>query len=195
MIRKLFALTLCGALGAVGCSESTELTQPGSSDAGPTLTAGPSSTTGGGHFSIGGVLDIKFAMSAIQTSADGTGTGQFRHSVIFQDELIEFHSRTTCVTFDAENGRAWIGGVITQNRSTHPAFTTEIHEPGHDIWFRVVDYGEGGNASQADRSTFVGFEGGAGIDTSEEYCELQIWPDGDARTNPVTQGDIQVRVN
>jgi hypothetical protein len=44
-----------------------------------------------------------------------------------------------------------------------------------------------------DRTTFMGFEGGGGIITSEEYCDLQIWPDENARTSPVTQGDIQVR--
>ncbi len=57
-----------------------------------------------------------------------------------------------------------------------------------------MDYGEGENATQPDRSTFVGFEGNAGIITSAEYCEEQIWPAGDERTNPVTEGDIQVRV-
>ena len=70
---------------------------------------------------------------------------------------------------------------------------TDNNEVGDDIWFRVVDYGEGQDA-QADRSTFVGFEGNAGIITSREYCDAQIWPEGDARTGPVTDGDIQVRV-
>ena len=68
-----------------------------------------------------------------------------------------------------------------------------VHQPGADIWFRVADYGEGNQALQADRSTFVGFEGSAGIITSDEYCTTQPWPAGDAGTNPVTAGNLQVR--
>lgn len=37
----------------------------------------------------------------------------------------------------------------------------------------------------------LGFEGGAGIITSEEYCELMIWPA--APPHPVTTGNISVR--
>jgi hypothetical protein len=94
----------------------------------------------------------------------------------------------TCLAVDAELGRAWVGGVITQNRSTNPAFTGSIHQVGHDIWFRVLDNGQG--QDPADRTSFVGFEGI--IPTSEAYCEMRIWPDGNARTWPVTQGNIQV---
>jgi hypothetical protein len=28
--------------------------------------------------------------------------------------------------------------------------------------------------------------------TSEEYCQLQIWPDGNARTWPVESGNIVI---
>lgn len=152
-----------------------------------------SSATGGGHYVIGFVgdpIDTKFSMSA-NLREDGMATGQFRHELVFFGEVVDFSGTVTCLSVDAEEGRAWIGGVITANRSEHPAFTGPTHQPGRDIWFRVVDNGEGQTAP--DRSTFVGFEGNAGIITSQEYCDLQIWPEGDARTSPVTQGDIQVR--
>jgi hypothetical protein len=61
------------------------------------------------------------------------------------------------------------------------------------VWFRVVDYGEGGKASQPDRTTFLGFENNPDIKTSEQYCAVRIWPQDDARTWPVTAGNIQVR--
>jgi hypothetical protein len=93
---------------------------------------------------------------------------------------------------DAVNRRAWIGGVITKNLSEHPSFQAPRNEPGRDIWFRVLDSGEGAGADP-DRTTFVGFEGDAGIITSAEYCAVQPWPDGNARTWPVTAGNIQVR--
>ncbi len=148
------------------------------------------STNGGGHYLLSGVLDIKFAFGAV-AHADGSAAGQFRQSVILNGLLIEFHGKVTCVTFDAVNGRAWIGGVITANMSEDPAWQGGIFAVGKDVWFRVLDGGEGANA--VDRSTFLGFEGGGGIITSAEYCAAQIWPAGDARTHPVTSGNIQVR--
>jgi len=149
------------------------------------------SATGGGHFLVSGALDVTFAFSANQME-DGAGNGQFRFSVELGGLPIEFHGEVICLTVDSENHRAWIGGVVTQNRSEHPAFTTDIHQPGKDVWFRVLDSGQGGD-SDMDRSTFLGFEGGGGIITSEEYCDLAIWPDENERTSPVTQGNLQVR--
>lgn len=152
------------------------------------------SATGGGQYVLGnGTIPIHFSQTAIQTSADGTATGRARHVAHFQGERIEFHTRVTCATFDRENGRAWIGGVITKNNSTHPFWRTDNNDVGDAIWWRVVDYGEG-EGDPADRSTFVGFEGNAGIITSREYCDARIWPEGDARTGPLTDGNIQVRV-
>ncbi|MDX1381412.1 MAG: hypothetical protein R3233_09840 [Xanthomonadales bacterium] len=149
------------------------------------------STTGGGHYLIGGSIDVEFAFAAKQKN-NGTANGHFRQSLIFQGELVEFEGEVICVTVDSDNHRAWIGGVVTVNNSVHPSFTTAIHEPGKDVWFRVLDSGEGNNA-EADRSTFLGFEGAAGIITSEEYCEAMIWPDNNDRTSPVIEGNIQVR--
>ena len=148
------------------------------------------SATGGGHLLIGGALDVKFSLSAVQ-QADGTAHGSFRHSVLFQDQLVEFHGDVTCVSVDADNHRAWIGGTIRRNNSEHADFTTERTQPGRDIWFRVLDNEERGD--EADRSTFVGFEGDADIITSLEYCATQPWPDDNARTSPLIQGNIEVR--
>ena len=149
------------------------------------------STTGGGHYLIGGSIDVEFSFNA-KHKANGTANGHFRQSLIFQGELVEFEGEVICVTFDHDNHRAWIGGVVTVNNSTHAGFMDDIHQPGRDVWFRVLDSGEGNNA-EADRSTFLGFEGAADIPTSELYCELQIWPDNNDRTSPVIEGNIQVR--
>lgn len=151
------------------------------------------SATGGGHYVIGFVgdpIDTKFSMSA-NLRADGSATGQFRHELVFFGEVVDFSGTVTCLSVDAEEGRAWIGGIVTKNRSEHPAFTEERHDPGRDIWFRVLDSGEG--QAEPDRSTFVGFEGDAGFITSQEYCDGMPWPEDNARTSPVTEGNIQVR--
>lgn len=149
------------------------------------------STTGGGHFLVGGSLDVRFSFSANQ-HADGSASGHSRHEVELGGLPIDFSSEVICTTIDPQTGRAWVGAVITQNRSQHPSFTAARNQPGRDIWFRVLDSGQGA-AAEADRSTFVGFEGDAGIITSEEYCATMPWPADNARTSPVTQGNIQVR--
>jgi hypothetical protein len=149
------------------------------------------SATGGGSYLLLGTESTKFAFSAI-ARADGSATGRFHHSLVFQGETVDFQGAVTCVTFDPDQHRAWIGGVITRNDSTHSSFVQPRNQVGRDIWFRVVDYGEGAGDPE-DRTTFVGFEGDAGLATSADYCDVQPWPEGDARTWPVTKGNIQVR--
>jgi hypothetical protein len=151
----------------------------------------PAITAGGGQLTVGGTLTVQFSYNAVQLGEGAVGHAH--HSVVVGGQPVEFSTTVTCMSVDAANGRAWIGGTIRVNNSTNPGWTGAVHEPGDDIWFRVADYGEGGNASQADRSTFVGFEGSAGIITSQEYCDTQPWPAGDAGTNPVTAGNLQVR--
>lgn len=181
---------LAVVLFLVGCDAGPEVVML-ESTAEATLKGGfVASATGGGVFDAG--IPVHFAFGAVQTDPEGSARGQLRFWTESQGLAIEFHGKVTCMTSDLEHGRAWIGGVITRNGSEHPAFTREIHEVGKDIWFRVVDYGEGDGAPQPDRTTFVGFEGGAGIITSPEYCETQPWPDGDARTGPVLEGNIRV---
>lgn len=159
-----------------------------------TSANGPKAS-GGGQYLISipglGELPGQFSFDAIQTDADGSAKGNLRYTLDFLGQHVEFRGEVTCVTFDHTEGRAWIGGVITQNESEHPSFRDgEIFQPGKDIWFRVLDEGEG--VVDPDRTTFVGFEGGAGIITSAEYCDVQAWPEGNARTWPVTAGNVQV---
>lgn len=184
MLATALALVLSGGTSAIAGDAGVLLHAAG---AGEGVVA---STTGGGIYSFAGVLDIRFAFNA-RERADGSANGRFHHSVVLDGQLIEFHGEVICLTVDSDNGRAWIGGVITQNNSEHPAFQAAIHDPGRDIWFRVLDNGEG--RGEADRTTFVGFEGGAGIDTSEEYCLLALWLDDNANTHPVVSGNLQVR--
>jgi hypothetical protein len=185
VFKLAMGVAILGLSGSIWADPISEA-QAEDGDNGVTLSA-----TGGGHFLISGTFDVAFSFSANQKD-NGTANGQFRMSVELGGLPIDFHGEVICLVVDSANGRAWVGGVVTQNNSEHPSFTTPIHQPGRDVWFRVLDNGEGGN-SDMDRSTFMGFEGGGGIITSEEYCELQIWPDENARTSPVTQGNIQVR--
>jgi hypothetical protein len=151
-----------------------------------------SSATGGGHYVISlatGPIEAQFSMSAV-ARADGRTSGQFHHRTVLNGLAVDFHGEVTCLAVDSENRRAWVGGSVTQNRSENPSFLQPRHEPGRDIWFRVLDNGQG--HADPDRTTFVGFEGDAGITTSAEYCTTRPWPDANARTWPIS-GNVSVR--
>jgi hypothetical protein len=136
-------------------------------------------------------LDVQFAFEALQPPGEAA-RGRFHQRL---DEggglVIDFDAQVTCLAVDAVNHRAWIAGVVTANASTDPDYLTDINQPGRDVWFRVLDAGEAPGA--IDRSTFLGFKGAAGIQTSPEYCAARLWAPGNARTWPVTSGDITVR--
>ncbi len=85
---------------------------------------------------------------------------------------------------DPVNHRAWIAGDLTYSNDPSP-----ITGIGDDAWFRVLDVGD--STATPDRSTFLGFEGSAEIITSEEYCAVKLWAEGNARTWPVT-GNIKI---
>lgn len=148
-------------------------------------------TSGSGTYSLLGTTPADFEYAAL-THENGNVSGELHVSTVFQGFVIDFTGDVICVTDDPANGRAWIGAVVTSNGSAHPSFTTPRTQVGKDIWFRVVDYGEG-NGAPADRATFVGFAGDAGFQTSLEYCAGQPWPELDARTWEVTDGNIQVQ--
>lgn len=159
----------------------------------PAVIASPSSeivahASGGGHYLVAASLDVQFAFSAVQY-ADGRVAGAFHDITNDGLGLVDFDADVTCLAVDPELGRAWIGGVITANRSTSPDFTDAVHQPGHDIWFRVLDSGR--EERRQDRRTFDGFEGA--IPSSAVYCATRPWPPDNARTWPVTRGNITVR--
>lgn len=121
------------------------------------------------NLSSGGATDAVFQFVA-HRKADGKVTGHWRQSRLRGALLVEFAGDVTCVTTDpAFPGRARIGGVITENNSTDPAFLTVNHEVGDDAWFRVQD-GEDA-AGAVDASTTIGFKPTL-VNTSAEYCAL-----------------------
>ena len=148
------------------------------------LGAGVSATaTGGGWFLFNSSIPMQFAFSAV-VKPDGSAKGSFHHAYSDGTFDYQFWGQLTCMTYDTANGRAWIGGVLTKVKSDDPDVGIAA---GDDAWFRVLDSPDG------DRSTSMGFVGI--IPSSAEYCALQIWPEGNARTHPVTQGQITLHVH
>ena len=142
-------------------------------------------TAGVGRFTYAGTTPVDFAFFGA-TRTNGSATGAFYHRFVLDGLSYEYAGTVTCLAFDAPNHRAWVGGVLTFVRTNDPAIS---RKPGDDAWFRVVDNGH--DPSRPDRSTLMGFKGV--IPTSAEYCAQRPWPAGDARTWPVTRGDILVR--
>jgi hypothetical protein len=150
--------------------------------------AASNAAVGAGHFLVADSLDVEFVFFAVR-HPNGSLSGAFHHKTNDGLGNVEFEAKVTCLSVDPILGHAWVGGVITKNSSTSPEFMQPNQQPGHDIWFRVLEGDE--SLNQGSRSTFIGFEGS--IPSSAAYCAAQPWPDNNARTWPVTQGQIIVR--
>lgn len=153
----------------------------------PSLTVRPLGdggilVTGGGEFEHPTLGTVTFSLSGIQDAA-GNATGRFQQHWRFAD--VTFKGDVTCLAVDLVNRRVWVGGVLTHSNDPDP---NPDFQPGGDAWFRGLDPPAGG---EPDRVTFLGFRGSAGIETSEEYCQVRLWADNNARTWPVT-GDLTI---
>ena len=136
--------------------------------------------SGGGSFLFAGSIPMQFGFSAV-ILPDGSATGSFHHAYTDDVASYQFIGTVTCLAVDPVEGRAWIGGVLTKVLTDDPNVGLA---PGDDAWFRVLDGPVG------DRSTAMGFVGD--IPSSAAYCLQQPWPEGNARTHPVTSGQITV---
>jgi hypothetical protein len=194
-MRSKHVLVVVTALAALACQGPVQPGRTGVDVAGSAASLAATGlgakVSGGGQLLVSNMFEGSFTFNAVHTGNGGT-VGQLHYTLLFQGLPVEFRGRVTCFAVDPITHRAWIGGVVTENLSEHPTYTTPRTQVGRDIWFRVVDYGEGAGAAP-DRSTFVGFEGDRGIITSAEYCAVRLWVDGDVGTQPVTHGNIQVK--
>ncbi len=177
-MRKATSVGATLLLAVIACSERTS-----SELSGPQLGAGgvQEQVTGGGQFVHPDFGTVAFSFHAIR-HADGSVSGRFQQHQF--DLGFTYKGDVTCFAVDRVNNRAWVGGVLTHSNDPDP-----VTGVGDDAWFRVLDVGDG--RAEVDRSTFLGFEGGAGIITSEEYCAVKLWAEGNARTWPAS-GNIKI---
>jgi hypothetical protein len=177
-MRTVTCRSAAALIALAACSET-----PTSELASPQFAAGgvQEKVTGGGQFVHPVFGTVAFSFNAIR-HADGSVSGHFQQNQF--DVGASYKGKVTCFAVDLVNNRAWIAGDLT--KSNDPSPVTEI---GDDAWFRVLDLGQG--AGEPDRSTFLGFEGSAGIITSEEYCAVRLWAPNNERTWPVS-GNIQI---
>jgi hypothetical protein len=171
------------ALAVLACAEPAEPPAGRNETPSPSLLAAgvEESVTGGGQFFHPDFGRVTLAFTATR-NANGQVTGRWQQNQF--DLGVAYKGDVTCFAVDPVNHRAWIGGVITGSTDPDP-----LAAMGRDAWFRVLDLGEG---PDPDRSTFLGFEGSAGIETSEEYCAVRLWAPDNARTWPLEHGNIVI---
>lgn len=162
------AMLLLGLAGCDGATEGSPTAPPISLNQGNGVVI---HVQGAGQVDLtaigAGLADVQFIA---HRRADGMVTGHFRQSIDTPAGTVNFRGVVTCVTVDpAFPGRARIGGVVTENTSTHPSFLTLNHEVGDDVWFRVTD--SDGGLDPADASTTYGFVPTL-VESSEAYCAL-----------------------
>ncbi len=180
-MRNVMLSGLMALAAVMACSEDKPEPTTPSLDVAARRGGTQEQVSGGGKFFSPDFGLVTFAFVATR-HGDGTVSGAF-----FQDQHDQgftYAGRVTCFAIDRENGRAWIGGKLTFSNDP-----SDITGAGDDVWFRVLDRGE---SDQPDRSTFMGFEGAAGVRTSKEYCEVKLWAPMNARTWRVTKGEISI---
>lgn len=176
MNKQRLIVPVLAALAAVACDRSVAPIAP-SLNIQPT-SGGGILVTGGGEFEHPTLGTVTFSVNGVQDAA-GNATGRFQQHWRFAD--LTFKGDVICLSVDLVNRRVWVGGVLTHSNDPDP---NPDFQPGGHAWFRGLDLPAG--SGEPDRLTFLGFRGSAGIETSPQYCEVQLWADNNDRTWPVT---------
>ena len=117
-----------------GCGSPDDLVGVAAPEAGAlSVSAGPATATGSGHFTSGGELR-SFALSAVGRD-DGSASGEYQIVIHAIDRFL--HVGVTCMV--VRNDTAWVAGIIT--KTNHPAIIE-----GTVSYFWAVDGGEGEGA-------------------------------------------------
>jgi hypothetical protein len=121
-------------------------------------------------------LEVKTFTFHADLTSDGAARGRWHYKDV--EDLVPWDTSgpVTCTTI--RGNHAWVGGTI--EHSSDPTYL------GLDMWFQVVDNGEGHNAPP-DITTLIGV-GGAG--QAQAYCDAANPP---RFPWPVQHGNIQVR--
>ena len=151
-LRSLGLIIACAIAG--GCTSQVETMENADPLVGETSAAASAilaTVTGSGHVmrNLTGEDELTtFSYNATQR-ADGTAHGEYEYHFRAADFFI--HGTVTCASVAGNAG--WVGGVIDKIVSGDPADQSLV---GTEIWWRVVDNGEGSNAA-ADLTTSLLF--------------------------------------
>lgn len=140
------------------------------------------SMTGSGHFTGSNGEFVSFAHNAVK-HADGTVTGNYVIHLRSLDTVIR--GPITCLA--VVGNHAWAGGIAETVRSDNPNIAAL---EGQDMWFQVIDNGEGAN-DPPDITTSTGIAPvGSAPGQAQAYCDAMPQP---RFPLVVEKGNIQVR--
>jgi hypothetical protein len=186
MTLRSLGLVMTGVAIAAGCTVPVESVE---NDDAITQTSAASSAvvarvSGSGHVmrNLTGEDELTTFSYNATARADGTAHGKYQYHFRAADFFI--HGTVTCASVAGNAG--WVGGVIDKIVSGDPADQSLV---GTEIWWRVVDNGEGANAA-ADLTTSLLFAVPGLPITAESWCRNQ---DVRGVMRDVLHGNIQVR--
>lgn len=186
MTLRSLGLIMTSVAIAAGCTVPVESVE---NDDAITQTSAASSAvvarvSGSGHVmrNLTGEDELTTFSYNATARADGTAHGKYQYHFRAADFFI--HGTVTCASVAGNAG--WVGGVIDKIVSGDPVDQSLV---GTEIWWRVVDNGEGSNAA-ADLTTSLLFAVPGLPITAESWCRNQ---DVRGVMRDVLHGNIQVR--
>jgi hypothetical protein len=185
MTLRALGLMMTGVAVAAGCAVPVESMENGDviTDTAAASSAVVASVSGGGHVmrNLTGEDELTTFSYNATARADGTAHGQYQYN--FRAADFRVHGTVTCASVAGNAG--WVGGVIDGIFSADPADQSLV---GTEIWWRVVDNGEGANAPPDTTTSLLFAIPGLPI-TAASWCRNQ---DVRGVLRDVLHGNIQV---
>lgn len=177
-LYKFLGIILLSVSIFSGCNENTSENSPVSSNQGSLLKNSGPSASGQGRI-VG--TDRTFAFNAV-THPDGSVSGQGQLTYTHNGNDVKIHFSIDCMSVN--DNVATMSGTVTNSNA---------FESGGPCWFKVVDNGEGNNASPDEITNLLLCE----PSDPDPLCD-QLTCDQDNESyagglNPIENGNVQVR--
>lgn len=130
-------------------------------------------------------LEVAFSFDA-NLHEDGRGSGEFHHVSKSDAGTVDLRGPITCLAIDEQERRAWMGGSLSSNASTHPDYAEDRFGTDAPVRFRILESAEGPESPGLISDLDVG--GAAAAD----FCAGKAWPAGEPGGNKLLEGLVVV---